>query len=207
MCLFEFKEIKWNTKKMYVTPKDACKHYGASYPSLRRWAEQGKLKYKRTPGGDFRYWIDDDLLQTKNQTQLQTSSQDQPSKQVVVYARVVSSKQKDELSKQLDCMLAKYPAAFTERDVGSSLDFNRKGIQRVMDLICAEQVDKVVVTHKDRISRFVGYDIFEWLCKKHNVQIVVEPQVDDDKQARKEEIVDDLVAITQRFSHMSKKQS
>ena len=56
-----------------------------------------------------------------------------------------------------------------EQDIGSELGFHRKGIQRLLELILMGKISTVIITHKDRISRFR----FEWLCKRNNTTILV----------------------------------
>lgn len=90
----------------YVTPKEACNYYGVTHPSLRRWASSDKIKYIRTPGGDFRYWIDEN----------DNSREPNLIRTEIIYTRVAN---------------AKYQNAIIEKEIGSGLDFNRKGIQNI----------------------------------------------------------------------------
>jgi excisionase family DNA binding protein len=175
---------------MYVTAGRACKYYGVTAPSLRRWADSGKIQFIRTPGGDYRYWIDD----VDTPLHINTTC---PRKEII-YARVSTNKQRDDLQRQVDYLSKKFPGATIEKEVGSGLGFNRKGIQRVTELVCLGQVSRVIVTHKDRISRF-GFDIFEWICKKHDTTIVVE-STDVKCKTANEELVEDMLAITHSFS-------
>lgn len=175
---------------MYVTSKEACKYYGVTSPSLRRWAESGKIQFIRTPGGDFRYWINDSNVPLVVNT---TST-----RQEIIYARVSTHKQRDDLQRQVEYLSQKFPNAKVEKEIGSGLGFNRRGIQRVTELVCLGQVSTVIVTHKDRISRF-GFDIFEWMCKKHNTTIVVD-HTNVKLKTPNEELVEDLLAITHSFS-------
>ena len=175
---------------MYVTSREACKYYGVTAPSLRRWAESGKIQFIRTPGGDFRYWFKD----SSEPLHVNTTS----TRQEIIYARVSTHKQRDDLQRQVDYLSQKFPDARVEKEIGSGLGFNRRGIQRLTELVCLGQVSRVIVTHKDRISRF-GFDIFEWLCKKHDTDIVVD-HANVKFKTPNEELVEDLLAITHSFS-------
>lgn len=172
----------------YVTPKEACNYYGVTHPSLRRWASSDKIKFIRTPGGDFRYWIDENENLESNLIRTE-----------IIYARVIHAKYQNDLQYQIEYLTQKYPNAIVEKEIGSSLDFNRKGIQNVLNLILSGQVNTLIITHKDRICRF-GFDFFEWFCKKYNTTIIIDNK-DLKLNFTNEELVEDLFTITNCFSN------
>ena len=63
-------------------------------------------------------------------------------------------------------------------EVGSELDDKRKKFQKLIKMIMNDEVSRIFVTYKDRLTRF-GFNIFEEICKLKNVQIIV---VNQDKE-------------------------
>lgn len=173
----------------YVTPKEACHYYGVTHPSLRRWANSDKIKFIRTPGGDFRYWIDDN----ENLTEPNLMRTE------IIYARIANAKHQNDLQYQVEYLSQKYPNAIIEKEIGSSLDFNRKGIQKILNLILSGQINTIIITDKDRICRF-GFDFFEWFCKKYNTTIIIDHK-DLKLNFATEELIEDLFTITNFFSN------
>jgi predicted site-specific integrase-resolvase len=173
---------------MYVSSSKASQYYGVTGTTLIRWANSGKINSIRTPGGDFRYWIEDKTLPIHDTTDHRHS---------YIYARVSTYRQKDDLQRQMDYLLEKYPQARVEQDIGSGLGFHRKGIQKLLELILMGQVSMVIVTHKDRISRF-NFELFQWLCQKNNTSIVVDHE--GIQLSTRDELTEDLLAITHSFS-------
>mgnify|MGYP000355414743 CR=1 FL=1 len=173
----------------YVTPKEACNYYGVTHPSLRRWASSDKIKYIRTPGGDFRYWIDEN----------DNSREPNLIRTEIIYARVANAKYQNDLQCQIEYLSQKYPNAIIEKEIGSGLDFNRKGIQNILNLILSGQVNTIIITHKDRICRF-GYEFFEWFCKKYNTTIIIDHK-DLNLDFSNEELVEDFFTIANFFSN------
>lgn len=119
---------------------------------------------------------------------------------VVGYCRVSSKKQEDELSRQVENMktylIAKGYRFEIITDIGSSINYNKVGLNLLIDKIISKQVDKVVVLHKDRLLRF-GFELIENLCKKYNTTIEV---VDNTPKSEEQELVEDLVQIITVFS-------
>jgi predicted site-specific integrase-resolvase len=86
-----------------MRPHEFAERLGVSVKTLHRWDESGKLKAKRTLS-NHRYYTEDDLAVARG---LQSS----PSKrQVIVYCRVSSAKQKTELQNQRAAMEQFCPA-------------------------------------------------------------------------------------------------
>ena len=160
-------------------PKDFAELLGVSVKTLQRWDREGTLKANRTPT-DRRYYTYDQYLQFKG---INTGN-DQ--RQVVIYARVSTRNQKDDLQNQVAflrqfCNARGIIVDQCIEDYGSGLNYNRK---------------KWNVTHKDRFIRF-GYDWFEKFCMKFNTTIVV---VKNEALSPQEELVQDIVSILHVFS-------
>jgi excisionase family DNA binding protein len=170
---------------MYVKPKEASKYFKVSDNTLRMWATSGKIKYITTEGGHRRYLINDNLNQTK-----------QPECKKIIYARVSSRKQQDDLERQSNYLKSKYPEHILITDIGSGINFERTGFKRILEGVFNGGIQEVVVAHKDRFSRF-GYSLFEWIFKQHNSKLLCdsESEIDETK-----ELSEDLMAIITVFT-------
>ncbi len=80
----------------------------------------------------------------------------------ICYARVVSIGQKN-LERQKEELKEKYPKHFLIDDVGINL--TKRGIVKIIEMSIEGKIEKLVVAHKDRLTRF-GYDLIELLIKK-----------------------------------------
>eukprot|EP00122_Pirum_gemmata_P009988 Pgem_evm2s9224 len=194
---------------MYVTPTQASKYYAVNLETLRRWANKKEIQYKLTPGNHARYWIDnyedksfESVKNNENQSNslLSTKKQDVVRRIDAIYCRVSSNKQKDDLERQKQYLLEKYPKAKTYVEIGSSLTMHRAKLQSLLTQISIGKISRVIITHKDRITRF-GYEWFEFICNKYGTDIVVEKSSDNEfSKSPKDELVEDLLAVTHSFS-------
>lgn len=133
---------------------DAAKHYGVSIPSVRKWAREGAIPVEKTPGGRYLY-----LLPESTPDMPEHDGQWSPN---IVYARVSSRKQKEDLNRQARSLIVAYPGFTVIKDIGSGINYERKGFKTILERLFQGRVKRVVVAHQDRFSRF-GYDFFEWL--------------------------------------------
>ena len=168
---------------MYVSSRKAQEYFNVSCETLRQWQVHGKVEAKFTAGGHRRYKIiprDDDKTKHKK----------------IIYARVSSSKQRDDLKRQIAFVKAKYPSHEVISDVGSGINFKRKGFQALLGQIFEGNVIEVVVAHKDRISRF-SFDFFKYVCFKYGVVLKI---MSDKSNSPSEELSEDLIAILTHFT-------
>lgn len=142
---------------MFVTPKKACEYHSVSNSTLIRWAKEGKIRHNKTNGGHYRYWIDPTTQPTESTTQNDPTDH----RITVAYARVSSRSQKDDLDRQINHLVENHPTATITSDIGSGLNFNRRGLQSLLEKITMGTVSTVVISHKDRVSRF-GFEWFEF---------------------------------------------
>lgn len=181
----------------YITMKNAVAKLGMHPNSLRKYADNGTIKSIRTPGGQRLFEVDEFL---RTNTAIQS----------ICYCRVSSQKQRDDLQRQIERMQAIYPQAEIIKDIGSGLNFKRKGLQTLLGRLLQGDKLRIVVSHRDRLARF-GYDIIEYLVRQNGGEIVVlDNFVSSSKEA---ELTADLLAILHHFScrmhgarsHQSKK--
>ena len=121
-------------------------------------------------------------------------------KKVIGYCRVSSHKQKDDLARQIENVKAYMIAGGYQfeiiQDIGSGINYNKKGLNQLIDMIADSKVEKIVVLYKDRLLRF-GFEIIENLCKKYGTIIEI---IDNTEKTEEQELVEDLIQIVTVFS-------
>jgi len=120
----------------------------------------------------------------------------------VIYARVSSSDQRKDLKRQVEyltsyCTAKGYKLVDTITDIASGLNTRRKGLQKLFKLVSNRKVDVVLVTHKDRLTRF-GYEYLEYFFSQFGARI--EAIHGDEKKDTQQELVEDLIAIITSFA-------
>ena len=175
-------------------PKDFAELLGVSVKTLQRWDRDGILKANRTPT-DRRYYTYDQYLQFKG---IQTEND---IRDTVIYARVSTRNQKDDLQNQVEflkqfCNAKGIIVNQCVEDFGSGLNYNRKKWNRLLDEVMANKIKTIVISNKDRFIRF-GYDWFEKFCEKFNTKIMI---VNNETLSPNEELVQDIISILRVFS-------
>ena len=175
-------------------PKDFAELTGVSVKTLQRWDREGILEANRTPT-DRRYYTYDQYLQFKG---IKTQND---IRQVVIYARVSTKNQKDDLQNQVSflrqfCNARGIIVDQCIEDYGSGLNYNRKKWNKLLDEVMEQKIKTIIITQKDRFIRF-GYDWFEKFCMKFHTTIVI---VNNEELSPPEELVQDIVSILHVFS-------
>jgi excisionase family DNA binding protein len=172
-----------------LTPLQAAELLGVTVKTLHRWEADGKIKSTRTVGGHRRYNIAD-LIGNKTGSEL-----------TVGYARVSSHDQKDDLTRQvlvLESYCAKHGWEFEIiQDLGSGMNYKKKGLIRLIKLITTYQVQRLVLTHKDRLLRF-GSDLIFTLCESFGTEVIIINRSDD--STFEEDLAADVLEIITVFS-------
>jgi predicted site-specific integrase-resolvase len=175
------------------SPKNFSKLVGVSVFTLQRWDRNGTLTAHRTPT-NRRYYTHDQYLQYRGLVS------DEQGK-TIAYARVSSPSQKKDLILQKDalrayCLEQSIKVDQWIEDIGSALNYQRKGFNQVIEDIELGHVKRLVLGYEDRFVRF-GYDWFEAFCERHGTEIVV---VNGESFSPEQELVKDLLAIVTVFS-------
>ena len=168
---------------MYVPSRKACLELGVHANTLRKWADEGKIRYIRTAGGKRLY-------------DCSSIEQNSSTKKSYCYCRVSSSKQKDDLERQVSFMQSKYPDHTILKDVGSGLNFKRKQLLFLLEECAMGRVGEVVVAYRDRLCRF-GFELLEWFFSKNSVKLVV---LEQQELSPQQELVADLLSVITEFS-------
>ena len=152
----------------YAAIGEASNALGVSITTLRRWEAEGKLIPERTAGGQRRY----DLAKLKPELFHAAPSE----RKTIAYARVSSHDQKADLERQkqvLELYCAKQGWTFEViADLGSGMNYNKKGLKRLLDEIIEGRVGRLVIAHKDRLPRF-GAELVFAICEAKNVEVLI----------------------------------
>jgi predicted site-specific integrase-resolvase len=152
----------------FVAIGEAAKALGVSITTLRRWEVEGRLVPDRTVGRQRRY----DLAKLKPEM-FHTAEQE---RKTIAYARVSSHDQKEDLERQkqvLELYCAKQGWTFEViADMGSGMNYNKKGLKRLLDEIIDGKVGRLVIAHKDRLLRF-GAELVFAICEAKNVEVLI----------------------------------
>jgi excisionase family DNA binding protein len=147
---------------------EAAKVLGVSVTTLRRWEAEGKLIPERTAGRHRRY----DLVKLRPEL-FHAAPQD---RKTIAYARVSSHDQKGDLERQkqvLELYCARQGWTFEViADLGSGMNYNKKGLKRLLDEIIEGRVGRLVIAHKDRLLRF-GAELVFAVCEAKDVEVLI----------------------------------
>ena len=187
----------------FVKIGEAAKILGVHTQTLRRWEDDGVIApAKRTPKGTRLYSL---------QELLGVNDLSYPT---IAYARVSSSDQKEDLERQHAVLEAfcNNNGWQTEiiRDLGSGMNYNKKGLLRLLELMVRGQMSRLVITHKDRLLRF-GAEIVFRICELKGIEVVIINK--GEQPSFEEELTRDVMEIMTVFcaklygqcSHKSKK--
>ena len=182
---------------VWVKSKIACQQLGVSANGLRLWDAQKKIKTIRTPGGNRLYDVESFTGRAVAANGSDPATEHPLCERVdIAYCRVSSAKQKQDLERQVAFMQEKYPQAEIVTDVGSGINFKRKGIRSVLERALQGSVRSVTVAHRDRLCRF-GFELIQWLLERQQVKLVV---LDDEQATPETDFTEDLLAIVTVFS-------
>ena len=172
-----------------LTVKEAAELMGVTPKTIRRWEEEGKITASRTPGGHRRFDVSQLLGLRKDDSF------------TVAYARVSSNDQKEDLKRQiivLESYCAKNGWNFKViQDLGSGLNYRKRGLIKLIKLICTSQVERLVITHKDRLLRF-GAELLFTLCEIFGTEIIIINRTED--STFEEDLAQDVLEIITVFS-------
>ena len=111
----------------------------------------------------------------------------------ICYCRVSSNKQKEDLERQVKYMKEKFPTYEIIKDIGSGLNYKRKGLEEILEKAISGEIEEIVIAYKDRLTRF-GYEMIEWLISKYsNGKITIINK--EEEETPVEELTKDIVSI------------
>jgi predicted site-specific integrase-resolvase len=187
----------------YLGGKETAKILGVHQQTLYRWEKLGRIETIRSPGGKRFYNVNKYIEKNKKGKVNEHSDKEnnlnneiENEKKNICYCRVSSVGQKEDLMRQIEYMKDKYPEYEIIKDIGSGINFNRPGLNKIIDMAINGKINKVVIAYKDRLTRF-GYELIERLIKEYsNGEIEIINKKDKNKN---EEIMGDMLQIMNVF--------
>jgi putative resolvase len=173
-----------------VSIGEAAQIKGVSIDTLRNWEKEGKIIAVRTEGGHRRYKLSDLIPFLPNEV-----------KKTIAYCRVSSHEQKHDLERQA-LVLSAYCEGHNWnceviQDLGSGLNYKKKGLRKLIDYILDEECDRIVITHKDRLLR-LGSELIFSLCEHFGIEVVILNRKED--SSFEEDLTKDILEIITVFS-------
>lgn len=180
----------------YYLIGEFAKLIGKTEQTLRNWDKNNTLKPNHVTESGYRYYSQEQI----NHFFGLKNSKEQQNRRIIGYCRVSSNKQKDDLERQIEnvktYMIARGYQFDIINDIGSGINYNKKGLNQLIELISSSQVEKIVILYKDRLLRF-GFELIENLCSQFNTTIEI---IDNTEKTEEQELVDDLIQIVTVFS-------
>ena len=171
-----------NAKNEFLRPEQAAELLKVSTTSLINWDREGKIKCVRTKGGHRRYLRSDIISAMSNSSE--------PRKQrSICYCRVSRNDQKEDLERQSSNFKNKFPEHEIIKDIGSGINFKRKGFKTILESAIRGDIKEIVVTDRDKLCR-IGFEFIQQLVEFNNGKILV---LNKKETSSDKELVDDII--------------
>ena len=173
----------------YIGGKKATEILGIHQQTLYQWEKKGWINTIRTNGGKRLYDVNSYLKEKEEDAN--------DNKMNICYVRVSSKNQEDDLERQIKYMKKKYPSYTIIKDIGSGINLNRKGLNKIIDWAIEGRIEEVVVSYKDRLARF-GYSHIERIIEKYSngkIKVVNEKK----NKEPTEELMEDVLQVMNVF--------
>jgi len=178
----------------FISGKEASKILGVHQKTLYNWDKLGHIETIRTPGNKRLYNIKKFIQErTKKNLKLEPIE----AKLNLCYIRVSSNSQRNDLERQKEYMKQRYPTYKIIEDIGSEINFNKRGIKNIIKLAINGKINELVVAYKDRLTRF-GFELIEDLIQTYSDGkiIVINKK---EKVEPEEELVKDVMQLMNVF--------
>ena len=185
------------TSLEYVGSKEASRVLGVHQRTLYIWEDKKLIDTIRTPSGKRMYNVNKYINNNKDNLKINDNNDNDiiniNNRHNICYIRVSSISQKDDLERQRQVMLKKYPRYEIIEDIGSGLNLNKRGIKKIIKLGIEGKINELVIAYKDRLTRF-GYELIEEIIKEYSKgKIIV---INETKKLKpEEELVSDVMAL------------
>lgn len=182
-----------------LTISQASKLLHVSQRTLRNWEKEGKISSVKTVGGHRRY----SMIELNKSLDIKEEKQNNVELPIATYSRVSSHKQKtkgdlDRQSQRLSeyCAKKKYLVEHIIKDVGSGLSDSRSGFVKLSKLVYEKKISKIIIEHKDRLTRF-QFGFIERMFNSYGVEIIC---VEKNDISEEEDLVNDIMMLMASFS-------
>lgn len=174
----------------YMHIREAKRILGVCSQTLHSWDRQGKVRVVRLPSGT-RYFHKEDVFNIAG-----IAAPSIPKKNYL-YVRVSSKKQEEDLERQKLFLRLKYPDYTVVADIGSGINWKRKGLQTILVTALKGELGELVVAHRDRLCRF-GFELLQFIFEQCKAKLTV---LDSGEQrSGEQELAEDLLAIVHIYS-------
>ena len=183
-----------------LSSKEVANLCGVTIHTVCMWRKEGKLPFMKINDRVILHKIEDveKLLNKKIFSEENTKK-----RKNIIYARVSTSKQKDDLKKQIQILndFCNSNGIIIDEifaEIASGMNEDREEFNKIIDLVINKEIDKIYITFEDRLTRF-GFKYFENLFDKFDTQIVVLNNKINN-ESFEEELSNDLISIIHHFS-------
>lgn len=169
---------------------------GKTPQTLRDWHKKGSFIPGHVTDGGTRYYSEEQLNHFLGIKDVEVKK-----KKIIGYCRVSNKKQQNDLERQIEkmktYMIANGYSFSILSDIGSGVDYNKTGLNKLIDMITDSEIEKIVIIDKSRLLT-IGFEIIEKLCNKYGTTIEI---IDNSVNTEKQELVEDLVHIITSFGY------
>lgn len=187
-----------NDNKNFLSIGEAYQITGISPQTLRKLADQNKIKSYKTLSGQRKF--DKNSLEEMCNPLSINDKDSENQKQNFIYARVSSKKQNDDLVRQIEFIKNRRPeygSYISITDIASGINFKRQGLSTLLDSCLQGTIGEIVIAHRDRLSRF-GFELINTIVNKSGGKITV---IDDERnKSTEQELSEDLLSIIHIYS-------
>ena len=185
-----------NINKNYYTTGEVANLFQVSTKTIQKWDNKGILKFERTPTN--RRVLPKEILIEYLKSKNMFYEDEILSKRDVIYARVSTYRKQKQgvLDRQVDSILsnrADLKNVLILKEVKSSLDSKRKKLLKLIDMILNDEVNRIFITHKERLVG-LGFEYIEAICKHHDVEIIT-IQSEQDNKSVEQELAEDIKSL------------
>jgi len=178
----------------YVTARVAKETLKITPMTLMKWKNEGRIRTKVLSPKKILY--DLDSIGNNQETEAKRKN--------VIYARVSTHSQKDDLDRQIEVIKGYMLSNGTVvdgiySDIASGMNENRKDFNRLMESVFRGEIEKIYITFKDRLLRF-GFNYFKTIFGFFDTEIVVLDENESTNNTYQQELMEDLIAIIHSYS-------
>lgn len=188
--------------KSHYKPKDVAAFLGVTTRTLQNWDRDGKIAFRRDPVSDRRFLTKDDVIELLQEYDL-LFDDTTDKRRDVIYARVSSHDQKKhgDLDRQVQFLIDQnddLQNLLVLSEIGSGLNDKRKKLQQLLKMVMNDEVNRVFVTYRDRLTRF-GFNYLETMFNAKGVEIVIVKQKTEAVSVE-QELMNDMMSLIASFS-------
>ncbi|XNZ32316.1 IS607 family transposase [Helicobacter pylori] len=172
--------------------KEVLKILKISRVTLWKYVKSGKIRVKQEPNGYYIY----------NDSDVYSLAGIEDGRLNVVYARVSTQKQKQDLQNQIENCISFINAKGISvdsiySDIKSKMSLDRKGFMELLNAVMAFKIKAVYISYKDRLAR-LSYELVEKLFSDYGTKIVIINQCES--ISLEQELFEDIMQTIHSFS-------